>query len=285
MAEASADTSWHAIWNFANPAGTQSRFESMIESGTATGPTVLILRTQVARCLGLQRKFREALALLDEVDGVLGSEPTEPRVYSLLERGRVLNSSGNPGAAQPLFQSAVDLAASANLWLTAVDAVHMLAIVAPTAEEQITHNLHGLELVQQHPEADRWTLALNNNLGEIYRSRGEYEKALRCFTAILEWQGRTGRPLDRYAQVDVAKMLRLTGKVPEGLFAIQSLAAEAADDGFVQEELAEALLAAGRDGEAHPLFVRAWEKLQHESWLKDYEPARYRRLGDLATRK
>ena len=59
---------------------------------TATTPTnVPSSTTQLGRAIGLQGRYEEADALLDAVDG---DEPTVA-VRVLLERGRVLNSSGH----------------------------------------------------------------------------------------------------------------------------------------------------------------------------------------------
>ena len=274
---------WQSAWNFADPAGSQSRFEELLATPGIDTTLRQIITTQLARSFGLQREFDRALATLESL--AMATDP-EVRVRVLLERGRVLNTSGVPERAAAEFQSAADLAAAHHLWLLHVDSIHMLAIVAPTTDEQIALNLRGLGVVRLHPEADRWTVALNNNLGEIYRSLGQYEKALDCFRAIIRWQAQTGRPLDRYARVDVAKMLRLSGRQEEGLTTIAALAAEpnAAEDGFVLEELAESLLSSGRIEEAGPLFTRAWQKLQHERWLEEAEPQRYLRLKDMAAR-
>jgi tetratricopeptide (TPR) repeat protein len=52
-------------------------------------------------------------------------------------------------------------------------------------------------------------------------------------------------------------------------------------DGFVFEEIAECLLALGRDDEARPYFARAWEELPVDPNLSVDEPERLERLRAL----
>src|SRR5437868_2183068 len=66
--------------------------------------------TQIARALGLQRKFADADQLLDSIDDNLHRAPARVRVRYLLERGRIRNSNGNPAEAIPLFEQAAKAA-------------------------------------------------------------------------------------------------------------------------------------------------------------------------------
>ncbi|HVJ14690.1 MAG TPA: hypothetical protein VM686_04590, partial [Polyangiaceae bacterium] len=90
-----------AQWNFGNPAASEQTFRSILaEQMAAPLDYRLALRTQIARTLGLQRKFDEAHALLDEVEREL-SNGGVARIRYLLERGRVLNSSSRALEARP----------------------------------------------------------------------------------------------------------------------------------------------------------------------------------------
>src|SRR5262245_41324177 len=84
------------FWNIDDPAGTEAKFRDLLQKARQSGNQSYTaeLMTQVARAQGLQQKFEEARATLDEVDALLKPEMKTARVRSVLERGRVLNSSG-----------------------------------------------------------------------------------------------------------------------------------------------------------------------------------------------
>ena len=93
------------LWNFDDPAGPKPRFREAIADESYDADERAELATQLGRAIGLQGRYEEADALLDSVDG---DEPTVG-VRMLLERGRVLNSSGHAAMAVPLFEQAAEL--------------------------------------------------------------------------------------------------------------------------------------------------------------------------------
>jgi hypothetical protein len=109
---------------------SEERFRAELPSGLRLAAAHEV-STQIARTLGLQRKFAEAHALLDAIEPRLTGLPTHVRVRYLLERGRVFNSSGAPERAVPLFAEALELAEADKDEFYAVDAAHMLGIAAP----------------------------------------------------------------------------------------------------------------------------------------------------------
>jgi hypothetical protein len=120
-----------ALWDFDKPALSEERFRAELAKWPPASVEAQEVRTQVARTLGLQRKFADANALLDSVEGSLGNLPTHVRVRYLLERGRAFNSSGAPQRAVLLFAEALALAERDKDEFYAVDAAHMLGIAAP----------------------------------------------------------------------------------------------------------------------------------------------------------
>ena len=133
----------------------------------------------MARAIGLQGRFDEAQALLNELPD---DEDEELRVRILLERGRVMNSAGDPDRALPEFQMASEAAQKEGFEHLAVDAMHMLAIVAAPSEQDGL-NSRALELAESatDPRARQWRGSLLNNMGW---TRVRPRRSRRCAAAV-----------------------------------------------------------------------------------------------------
>ena len=92
-------------------------------------------------------KFEHAHQTLDQVERRLGELPSCPKVRYLLERGRVFNSSGEPEQARPFFEQALEIAKGLNEDFYAVDALHMLAIIA-SPEQSLSLNRQAIQLAE-----------------------------------------------------------------------------------------------------------------------------------------
>jgi hypothetical protein len=90
-------------WNFDRPAESEARFRAEVAKLPDSSAARLELLTQLARAQGLQRRFDDAHATLDQVETALPGRPSRVAVRYLLERGRVFNSSQQPERAVPLF--------------------------------------------------------------------------------------------------------------------------------------------------------------------------------------
>jgi len=280
-----------ALWDYDDPAGTESRFRELvpqaIESGNRDYHAELL--TQIARTQGLQRQFADAHNTLDRVEDLLPQAGTRPRIRYLLERGRVFNSSKESDSARPLFVEAWELSRSANEDNLAVDAAHMVAIVEPT-DGQIEWNTRAMDLAESSPDpkARRWLASLYNNLGWTFHDRGEYEKALDLFQRAQRFREERGEagPI-RIARWAVARALRSLGHTEEALTMQWNLKAEhttaGSSDGYVDEELGECLYALGRAAEAKPHFEEAYRLLSQDPWLSENERQRIERLRTLAS--
>ncbi|HEY7090835.1 MAG TPA: tetratricopeptide repeat protein [Tepidisphaeraceae bacterium] len=282
MSDAATLPDFNRMWDYQNPAATEAKFVELLAAAEKSGDRSYRrqLLTQIARTQGLQGKFDQAHATLDGIERELKDENDPPaRVRYLLERGRVLNSSGRTAEALSPFMEAVTVGREARLSRYEIDAIHMVAIVEATPERRIEWGRKGVERAKELNEIG-WLHALYNNLGEEYRALKQYDKALECFRAVIESNKQAGKPVDRYARVDEAKMLRLLGEPSQSLENMKQLGA--ADDGFVSEELGEALLAMGRADDARPYLASAYEKLKDVVWLKKSEPDRLERLRKLA---
>ena len=281
-------TSFDELWNYDQPAETETKFRAVLEQWHDDPNTRLELLTQIARTQGLQRRFEEAHRTLDEVEAGLPHSWHRTHARYLLERGRVLNSSGQREASIPYFEKALTGTTQAGEDNLAVDAAHMLGIVAP-ANQQLDWNLKALAMAEAStdPAARKWHGSLYNNIGWTYHNQGEFDKALDVFQQALifrQQQGQTG-PI-QIAHWSVARTLRSLGRVEAALAMQQALLKAHADagtsDGYVLEELAECLAVLGRNEDAKPYFRRAYEALSQDAWLAANETARLTRLQTLA---
>jgi tetratricopeptide (TPR) repeat protein len=258
------------LWNYDDPAGTEARFRVLLPQADASGDAsyALQLRTQIARTLGLQKQFAEAHTLLDEVDEkAQGDDLVMAR--SLLERGRVFNSSGQPEQAVPLFKQAYELSDRIGAGYYAADALHMLGIASPPPE-QTGWNLKAIDYAQRssQPRARYWLGPLYNNLGWTYFEQGRLQDALETFQKAQAAREGQGKPEEiRIARWCVARTLREMGQIEAALAIQRQLEAAGGEDGFIYEEIGECLYALGRSAEAKPSFRRAYELLSQIDWV------------------
>ena len=271
-------------WDFQRPGASESRFVSELSKLPSESAAALELKTQIARAQGLQRAFDAAHATLDGVEKALPRAPARVRVRYLLERGRVLNSSGNAENAVPLFRDALLRAQQAGEDFLAIDAAHMLGIAARPAD-RLKWDLEALAMTERTPDArsKRWLASLYNNIGWTYHERGEYAAALEYFDkALPAWEARGDVNAIRIAKWTIARALRSLGRYDEAWAIQRRLLAEreAAGEpsGYVYEELAEIELARGDDAAAKPWFAKAYVLLSADPWLQANEGARLDRL-------
>jgi len=276
-----------SLWDYSNPHQTETRFREILLQVPEENVAYLELLTQIARAQGLQHKFDRAHQTLDQVERRLGEYSSRAKVRYLLERGRALNSSGHPAEAQTLFERALDMARDLSEDFYAVDALHMLAIIAPPASG-LDLNLRAIHVAESSTQAKArgWLGSLYNNTGWSYHDLGDYESALAMFEraeAARRTQGRVNEI--RIAQWCVARALRSLSRVPEALSTQMTLKdefeAEGERDGYVYEEIAECLLALNRAEESHPYFAQAHEILSQDRRLAEKEPERLTRLKEL----
>ena len=275
------------LWDYSHPDQTEETFREVIQRIPQNEPAYLELLTQIARAQGLQHKFEEAHHTLDQVEKQIGEKPSRQKVRYLLERGRMFNSSGHPDGARPFFEEALDSAKQISEDFYAVDALHMLAIVAPP-KSSLDLNLQAIKLAEQsgQEKARNWLGSLYNNTGWSYHDMGDYESALKIFEKGEAWQRSGGKVAEtRIAVWAVARTLRSLNRIEEALSKQMALKDEfeaaGETDGYVFEEIGECLLALKRKNEARPHFAKAYEVLSQDEWLVEQESERLARLKQL----
>ena len=283
--------SWPAFddwWDYGNPVATEIRFRELLAREPPDLDYRIQLTTQVARTLGLQGKFDDASLLLEGVRPRLSEASAETRVRWLLEHGRVLNSAGKPERARPIFFEAWNLGRNAGADGFAVDAGHMIAIVAE-GREGIEWNERLIAYAEKssNPAAQKWLGSLYNNLGWGYFDLEDYAAALAAHRQGETFFASRDEPVRlRIARWSVAKQLRFLDRCAEALqinVALEQEWREAGEqDGYVYEELGECLYAQGKTNQARAQFARAHALLSADSWLVKNEPDRLARLERLA---
>ncbi len=101
------------------------------------------------------------------------------------------------------------------LWGRAVDAAHMIAIVAETPEEQIEWGRKGIEAAEAS-ENESWLGPLWNNLAGTYWENKQYDTALECYLKAREYHWRfSGEIAKLFADYHVGMTHRFLGNYKE----------------------------------------------------------------------
>jgi len=270
------------LWDFDDPAGSEARFRAALTDAPAGGTRRAELCTQLARAVGLQGRYDEAGELLDGFEPPTSEVPIV-RVRLALERGRLLNSSGEPVPAIEHFREALSTAQSAGEEFLEVDAAHMLAIADRDHSEAWTQQALRTVAGSTDPRTLRWAGSLHNNAGWSRHDTGDYAGALAEFEAALAGYLVHGTVEQvRFARWAVARALRSLARFDEALEIQLRLSGYAPSDGYVEEELAELFLATGRPAEAREHAAAAADLLGADGWFAEYESGRLERLRQLA---
>lgn len=277
-----------SLWDYSHPDQTETKFLELLPQFPEEDPARLELLTQIARAQGLQREFNDAHLTLDQVENQLSIESSRARVRYLLERGRVFNSSKHPEEARPFFEQALTMAQELKEDFYAVDAAHMLAIVADPASS-LDWNLRAIQMAESSADekARGWLGSLYNNTGWSYHDMGDFESALGIFQKAESYFGEVRREDRlRIAKWTVARCLRSMNRIEEALFKQMALKAEfdsiGSSDGYVDEEIGECLLLLKRESEAKPYFAKAYELLSQDEWMMANEAERMKRMKELS---
>ncbi|MFO0101169.1 MAG: tetratricopeptide repeat protein [Betaproteobacteria bacterium] len=214
-----------SLWDFSRPDVSEQRFRAALL--TASADDALILRTQIARSLGLRRDFERAREELRAVAKELDRAGAEARTRYFLELGRTYASAAHPAElqtpqaselARSAYRQAIELARTASLDGLAIDAIHMMAFVDTDAADQLTWAEEALRIVESstQPAARRWEASIRNNLGHALHQLGRYDEALvQLRQAVAIRERGTSAEATRTAHWMVARTLRVMGRVDE----------------------------------------------------------------------
>ncbi len=259
------------LWDFGDLDLSEARFRAQLEEETTDAGRAEVL-TQLARIEGLRGDFERCDVLLDEAEALGGAE-----VRVLLERGRRIRSSGQPGAGQAQFEQAFELARARGEDVLAVDAAHMVAIVADM--EAWTARAVEIAAASDDPGVRYWLGPLYNNVGWSRFDAGDTAGALEAFERALASRERDDPRSDAlaFARYGVGKALRAAGRAEEAAAMLEQCVW--LEDADFHEELAEDYAALGRHDDARGQAERALALI-----LEDGDEARVARLRELAKR-
>ncbi|HOP06011.1 MAG TPA: tetratricopeptide repeat protein [candidate division Zixibacteria bacterium] len=228
--------------------------------------------------LGNKEVGREWLA--DAAEKTSDADPMGWSRY-LGVRGRFEWKDDNLVEARQTFETMYNYCTVNALYGRAVDAAHMIAIVAATPDEQIEWGRRGIEAAEA-ADAENWLGPLWNNLGATYFDRQQYDSALECYQKARDyhWQY-SGEVAKLFADYHVGMTYRFLGQYDEaGQWLRPVLAwAERLDNqsaiGQACEDLGEIAAAQGNKVEALKLLKRARDCYKaegfDESWPEIWE--------------
>ncbi len=278
------------LWDYSNPDLTRDKFEELLNevSGRAPLDYILQVKTQIARTYSLSAKFKEAHAILDDVEPQLTDDISIAKVCYLLERGRTYNSSGEKSKATEFFVSAYNYGKEIKPYSYSVDAAHMVGISSESLEGKLEWNLKGLSEAQKSndPNVRKWVGVFYNNMGWDLFEAKRYEEALKNFELCRDfYQEIDAKEQLNIARWSIAKTYRMLGRVEESLeiqLALLNGSNCVDESGYTYEELAELYLLKGQDSEAKIYFKKAYEILSKDVWLQKNESERLERLKKLS---
>jgi tetratricopeptide (TPR) repeat protein len=268
------------IWNYQDPEASEARFRALLPRAKEQRAYHIELLTQLARSVCLQRRYDDAHAILDEAEACLTDDLRRPRLRCHLERSRILNDTGHPQASIAQAQKARDIGDEiGELHLTA-DALHMIAYVVPDDEEAIHWHDVAIEFCEAHVADERmrrWLSTLYINVGDKYEALGRFAEGIDSVNEgidVAEKLGLTTKVLR--ARCLLARLHRLDDRLAQAKTMIESVRNAGFAEGWVHEELAECLQAAGKPADAAREFRRAHELFSKDPW---YPPTRMERLA------
>jgi tetratricopeptide (TPR) repeat protein len=277
------------------PAVVEKKFHELLPQAELLKDKSIYLQilSQIALAQALQKKFDDAHKTLDEAQALLTPEYNLAQARIFLERGRAFHQAEKITEARNFFEKSFNLSKKYEFDFYAIDAAHMIAIVADAVADKIKWNqlAIGMVLSSQDKRSILWLGSLYNNLGRSYEAEKQFEKAFSAFEQALEYRKKEGyAPNIRVAKWSVARVLRLLDRLDDALAIQQELLKEydaitisekfdmpvemfKLARGWVYEEIAELYHA-----KAVTFAKRAYDDLSNDLMFRTTESKRLERL-------
>ena len=188
--------------------------------------------------------------------------------------GRFEWKAGNLKTAQQTFEQMFEYCIENSLWGRAVDAAHMVAIVAENIDEQIKWTNNGIELAEAHG-SHQWLGPLWNNLGGIYYDNKQFAKALESYLKAREYHWQYSSESSKlFADYHVGMTYRFLGNLDDSAKWLRPVLAWAerignhSAIGQCCEDLGEIEIAKGNKSAGLSLLKRACEEYTIENFAK-----------------
>jgi tetratricopeptide (TPR) repeat protein len=289
------------LWSLGEPALVEKKFKELLPEAQALENKSMYLQilSQIALAQAMQQKFNEAHQTIAQAE----KQPLAQTDRGiLLEKGRVFQQQGDFKQARYYFEQSYEVSKKFSHEFDAVNAAHMIAIVAENIDDKISWNQQALEmaLTTNNADAKRWLGPLYNNLGQNYLEAQLYEKALSAFQKALEYrQLENYTPNIRVAKWAIGHTLRMLNRLEKSLKIQEELVKEYAQvtktgkfempaemftltRGWVYEELAH-LYSAKKDVQNAQRFAQlALEDLSENTMFTTTQPDRLKELQKIS---
>ena len=234
-------------------------------------------QSQVARTtllLGEKEKGRDILR-----EAAAKASDSDPLGWSryLGVRGRFEWQEGDLKTARETFDEMYVYCNTNALWGRAVDAAHMIAIVAESPEEQIEWGRRGIEAAEA-AEEESWLGPLWNNLAGTYYDTKQFDSALACYLKAREYHWRfSGEVAKLYADYHVGMTYRLIGDLKQARSWLRPVLAWAerlenhSAIGQALEDLGEIEVVEGNNAEGLKLLLRARDEYKAAGFDTDWK--------------
>ncbi|MCG8419288.1 MAG: hypothetical protein MJE77_15250 [Proteobacteria bacterium] len=274
------------LWDYQDPKRSERRFRQLLPQVKSDRAYHVELLTQIARAVCLQRRYEDAHNILDEAEALLAEGVSRPRMRCHLERSRILNDTGRTEESIAQADRARAIGEELGEHRLTADALHMIAYVVADDEEAVRWHNVAIDFCRKHltdERIQRWLLTLHINVGDKYEALGRFAEGIDSVSVgigMAEKLGLTTKVLA--ARCLLARLHRLDGRLDEAMTIIEEVAKSGFDQGWLYEEYAECLLAAGRKDESTAQFGLAYERFSNDPWFPPTEPARLERIKNLA---
>jgi len=207
-------------------------------------------------------------------------------------KGRFEWKDNDLTAARKTFDEMYVYCNTNGLWSRAVDAAHMIAIVAESPQEQIEWGRRGIEAAESGGE-ESWLGPLWNNLAGTYYDIKQFDSALTCYLKAREyhWQF-SGEVAKLFADYHVGMAYRMAGNPDEAEKWLRPVLAWAerlqnhSVIGQALQDLAEVAITRGQTAEGLEMLKRARSEYKlakfDETWPEIFNDIdkRIKQVGD-----